>query len=138
MPRRPRQRSRQPRRAACKFWPNRDDTGIAARDRQSVAETNAGTGAEIHRQIHRVIEAKQDSQNQAHTRHQSAHQHHRREPITFGEAAAQKAAENKTDRDGSHIETELRGGNPERGDSDKRRSANEDEERPRENVMHSA
>ena len=35
-----RQRSRQSRRAACHFRPNRDDTGIAARDRQSVAETD--------------------------------------------------------------------------------------------------
>ena len=48
----------------------------------------------------------------------------------FGEAAAQKTTENKTGRDGSHIETKLCGGNPERGNSDKRRSTNEDEERP--------
>ena len=48
----------------------------------------------------------------------------------FGEAAAQKTTNNKTGCDGSHIETELCGGNPERGNSDKRRSTNEDEERP--------
>ena len=49
--------------------------------------------------------------------------------MALGEAAAQKATENKTGRYGSHVETKLCGGNSERRGSDKRRSTNEDEER---------